>query len=197
MLPNSLNMALGCNDNQLTALPPLPSQLDQLYCSGNAISMLPQLPDSLRVLHSTNNQLNCLPQLPGKITSLRVSGNSITCLPNFPATLVLNATQIGFSPIVACASNDPCFIATNVAETPFFQKEIHISPNPSTGLVNLLSDSPILETSVHDLNGKRAISVQGGNLRQQIDLSSLDQGMYLVKVTTESGILTQRVMIQR
>ena len=91
--------------NNLTALPTLPQQLEFMNCSDNQIGTLPALPDSMTGLFCNNNPLSCLPVLPNTMENISCSGTSITCLPNIPTSL-MNVT--GVSTTVCNVNTAPC-----------------------------------------------------------------------------------------
>ena len=78
-----------------------------------------------------------------------------------------------------------------------------IYPNPTGGTLTVESASPIREITVYDLSG-RVMMTAGGNgtasvetthalsLRQDINVSSLPAGIYLLRVVTTSGVETGR-----
>ena len=78
-----------------------------------------------------------------------------------------------------------------------------IYPNPADGTLTVESASPIREITVYDLSG-RVMMTAGGNgtasvetthalsLRQDINVSSLPAGIYLLRVVTEKGVETGR-----
>ncbi len=78
-----------------------------------------------------------------------------------------------------------------------------IYPNPAGGTLTVESASPIREITVYDLSG-RVMMTAGGNgtaavetthalsLRQDINVTSLPAGIYLLRVVTESGVETER-----
>ena len=78
-----------------------------------------------------------------------------------------------------------------------------IYPNPADGTLTVESASPIREITVYDLSG-RVMMTMGGNgtasvetthalsLRQDINVSSLPAGIYLLRVVTEKGVETGR-----
>ncbi len=78
---------LDCHSNNLTYLPPLPSNLTYLNCGGNKFTILPGLPISLIYLYCSSNQLTSLPTLPTSLTILRCDNNQITILPTLPNSL--------------------------------------------------------------------------------------------------------------
>ncbi|MDD6582749.1 MAG: T9SS type A sorting domain-containing protein [Bacteroidales bacterium] len=78
-----------------------------------------------------------------------------------------------------------------------------IYPNPADGTLTVESASPIRQITVYDLSG-RVMMTAGGNgtasvetthalsLRQDINVSSLPAGIYLLRVVTEKGVETGR-----
>ena len=67
-------------------------------------------------------------------------------------------------------------------------------PNPVRDVLNIESPAAILTISVQDMNGKQLISLSGtGNA---IDVSHLPQGVYIVKVTTETETITKKITKQ-
>ena len=71
---------LECDNNQLKALPTLPSALINLFCSSNQLSALPTLPASLTWLNCNYNNLTELPALPAGIQTINAVGNKFTTL---------------------------------------------------------------------------------------------------------------------
>ncbi len=78
---------LGCSQNNLTSLPPLPSTLIYLQCLMNQLTTLPTLPPSLFQLDCRWNQLTNLPALPNTLWSLNCDHNFITSLPTLSNSL--------------------------------------------------------------------------------------------------------------
>jgi hypothetical protein len=79
--------------------------------------------------------------------------------------------------------------------TPDFQANlISVYPNPveSTLNIDLQDGSTIKSVMLFDILGKRIID-EKGNI-QQLDMSSFSNGLYLLKIETESGIFTQKVI---
>lgn len=83
------------------------------------------------------------------------------------------------------------------AENVNANSSLQVFPNPTTGIVNLqsLKNHKLQSAEVFDATGKR---VQSNNLKtlgqSQIDLSSLPKGTYLMKVITEQGTETIKII---
>lgn len=80
---------------------------------------------------------------------------------------------------------------------------VNVFPNPATNVVNVectMNDVHIDVTNVavYDVFGKLIISVVGSNhdssLQTRIDVSGLAAGIYFVRVTTDKGVVTKRIV---
>ena len=78
---------LDCNNNQLTSLPALPTNLTYLDCESNQLASPLTLPTNLTYLSCGNNQLTSLPTLPASLLKLYCSANQLTSLPALPTSL--------------------------------------------------------------------------------------------------------------
>lgn len=81
--------------------------------------------------------------------------------------------------------------------------EMKVYPNPTTGalVVELLNIEGNPEIMLLDASGKLLqrdwIQTSAGKaVRYDLDLSSYPEGMYLIKLQSESNISTQRVILQ-
>lgn len=69
-----------------------------------------------------------------------------------------------------------------------------IFPNPTTDNININSESEIQMVELYNLQGQR-VAVENGNVHT-ISVSSLANGMYILKVTTENGTSTYKISKQ-
>ena len=67
-----------------------------------------------------------------------------------------------------------------------------IYPNPTGGTLTVESTSPIREITVYDLSGRVMMTANGGDAISVMDVSSLRNGIYLLRVMTDSGVQTAR-----
>jgi lysophospholipase L1-like esterase len=68
-----------------------------------------------------------------------------------------------------------------------------IYPNPTNGLLTIETDGvPVLEVQVIDLASR--VQLRNNDRQYRVDLSALPAGTYLVKLTTERGVTTHRVV---
>ncbi len=64
--------------------------------------------------------------------------------------------------------------------------DIHVYPNPVTDFLNIESENPIEKLEIYDINGKVLISES--NLINEIDVSSLKSGIYMIRFKTDETI---------
>lgn len=79
--------SLSLEKNQVSKLSNLPQSLEGLDVRKNLLKELPPLPESLERLYVCNNCLESLPPLPPKLKYLFASDNHLTTLPRLPETL--------------------------------------------------------------------------------------------------------------
>lgn len=84
---------------------------------------------------------------------------------------------------------DASLLSTNEILT---KDSFSISPNPTANFVNIKTDSKINYVEVLDLSGKKVFNDLSG--KNQIDISSLTSGNYILKVNTSKGILTKKII---
>lgn len=75
-------------------------------------------------------------------------------------------------------------------------KSLKVSPNPTSGKVNIQSESEIQSVILMDASGKIIETVNKRGNEISLDLSSLQRGAYLVKVVTEGGTQLERIVKQ-
>lgn len=81
--------------------------------------------------------------------------------------------------------------ALAVAETAA-EKAFRVYPNPTADVVNFELNAKIISTAVYDAAGK-LVKTMDGDVKS-IDLATLTEGIYLVKVKTAREILTKKVI---
>lgn len=88
-----------------------------------------------------------------------------------------------------------CGFPVSVNETSEMEDEILIYPNPANQFIHIeLLQSEEIRIEILDATGKLFISKRGNGRVNEIDLSSLSKGIYLVQVTSKSGMTTQKII---
>jgi hypothetical protein len=71
------------------------------------------------------------------------------------------------------------------------ENDIHIYPNPTTEWLFISSTSSIKNIELYDILGKKVLNVANNH---QIDLSSLYSGVYFIKITSDKGEITKKII---
>ncbi|HSI90430.1 MAG TPA: T9SS type A sorting domain-containing protein, partial [Adhaeribacter sp.] len=75
------------------------------------------------------------------------------------------------------------------------QSQLSVFPNPSAGIFQVNMPQGIYQIEVQDLTG-RSILKQTTTGAAQLNLNQAAKGIYLLKVTSEAGIATKRLVVQ-
>jgi hypothetical protein len=133
---------------------------------------------SSKINHNYSIQLECL-----------VIDSQNTSLSGF-----CQANSLAFEYIINNNSCSTVFsnLATNQNQ---FKDAIQISPNPVYDRLNVtISDEIVKSIALFDILGKKIIEIS--NNFDHIDVSNLQKGLYLVKIETEKGSFTEKLIKQ-
>jgi len=79
----------------------------------------------------------------------------------------------------------------------FFKNNLSIYPNPTKGILNINSDTNVTINNavLTDLNGRiiKSVNLTGVN-NPTIDITDVNTGIYFIKVTTDQGVGTSKVI---
>lgn len=91
---------------------------------------------------------------------------------------------------------DTINIPVGIAEQEQFGQNLSISPNPTNGLLTFQSNQNIQQVQVFNISGQLVFSEEQSS-SNQIDLSDLEKGIYLVKILLEDGsVFSEKVVKQ-
>lgn len=79
-------------------------------------------------------------------------------------------------------------LTVNLGESEAINTDISIHPNPVKDFLNIKTSAKIKEVEVYDMAGKKVKVEVNGN---RLDVRQLPSGSYLVKITTETGMITK------
>jgi hypothetical protein len=110
------------------------------------------------------------------------------------------ATQSGTYTVLTvdangCASNaSSAFNYTATGINDLGLNKTNLFPNPTKGIINIAADAAIknYEVIVFDAQGKLILQAPNANT---IDLSSFNNGMYLISIRTEQGTVNRRITL--
>lgn len=191
---------LAVDRNQLTALDvSVNTVLETINCRNNAITSLDVSSNSsLKSLYCDNNNLTSLNAANGN------NGLSTSTLYQMWATKNPNLTciqhDIGFDPTTTPSfsgwiKDDSANWSNNcgTASTPNFnQIDLKIYPNPTSSSIQIQLNQVIKKGAIFNLIGKKVKNITSKN----IDISSLQIGVYVLKIETESGRIAMKKIIK-
>ncbi len=74
-------------------------------------------------------------------------------------------------------------------------QNISLIPNPTTGNITIISPKVVVNSvEVFDIRGRKLMSVDYNSNQYSLDISSLQSATYFIKIHTEEGILTKRII---
>ncbi len=76
-----------------------------------------------------------------------------------------------------------------ITEEVFNSNKPGISPNPTSDILNIKSDSKIINVSVVDMTGRKVNTKSDGG---KVDVRALPAGNYLINIETKNGISTEK-----
>ena len=99
--------------------------------------------------------------------------------PNYPLSYHFYGKRIG------------PYHSTSIEQLRMQNDELRIYPNPSNSILNVQSTGYSVQCTLYDVLGNEVVSTT----EKEIDISSLANGVYLLKVKTNEGI-SQKIIIQ-
>ena len=92
---------------------------------------------------------------------------------------------------------DFIFVDTNIGFAEYERNAIKIYPNPAKNLINVKVAVPIVATELTDLSGRSILCHTVSADNTQLQVGSLQNGIYLLKIYTADACYTRRVMLMR
>lgn len=74
---------------------------------------------------------------------------------------------------------------------------LSVFPNPARNIVNIVAQDNIISYSVINMLGQKVYSANVNNQRAELDVTSFNNGMYIVQVYTTQGIYTHRLQVNK
>lgn len=182
---------LRCRNNNLTAINTVSNpNLEKLRVHNNELTVLDVSTNSnlIQLLSQGNNltELNVKTGNNTNMTGFFAQNNpSLTCIEVDDAAYAdANFTKDATSTF----STDCATLSTSDFN---LTQNISIYPNPTSSSVSISSATKILSLELYNLLGKRILITKNSN---KLDLSNLNSGVYLVKIQTEKGETTKKII---
>ena len=78
------------------------------------------------------------------------------------------------------------------------QSEILLYPNPTSNLLKIRSTTSISKVQIYDLNGRIVKEVKSENTINEIDISQLSSGIYIVRLANQNNsMISSRKIIKK
>ena len=113
------------------------------------------------------------------ITLTNLSGNQ---------DVTLNAKNNG----TGCEGTAYVTIRANVSIENVEDAEMAVYPNPTSAFVNITTNENVKNVSIYNVMGQQVMSVNGSKV---IDLRSLNNGTYVMRVQLENGVVATRTIL--
>ena len=113
------------------------------------------------------------------ITLTNLSGNQ---------DVTLNAKNNG----TGCEGTAYVTIRANVSIENVEDAEMAVYPNPTSAFVNITTNENVMNVSIYNVMGQQVMSVNGSKV---IDLRSLNNGTYVMRVQLENGVVATRTIL--
>jgi hypothetical protein len=142
----------------------------------------------------------------GDIEPGTILQNSDLYDPSFQNLMICQSVLIDSIFIVGADSSAPCGQVELPLEVNNFTAQagiINVYPNPTTDVLNinmdLVATSKVVVYEIADITGKVVYSSTANNVKSElnkINIAGLATGPYVLKITTDSGIYTEKVIKQ-
>jgi hypothetical protein len=139
-------------------------------------------------------------QLRSVISTASVFGNGTAGLRNLSYITAVKAIDHAGRPITLNAGIDSStvvYIPSGIADTKA-DSYVHLYPNPASSRVQIVCGSPMREVTMIDMLGQVVRTQRfSQRLSESIDISALEQGLYMVRISTQSGVVTEKLVVRR
>jgi Secretion system C-terminal sorting domain/YHYH protein len=91
-----------------------------------------------------------------------------------------------------------CNVTVGTEKDMVFDNKVVVFPNPASDIIYININDAFLEkfvrnTSIFSINGSKVAEYQG--LKTSIDTKSLAKGIYFIKIETDKGIITKKIIV--
>lgn len=93
---------------------------------------------------------------------------------------------------------DSISLSTNLSNDSFLASKFSVYPNPASSVINISNtlNAVVNTVEITDLNGRTVKTQNVNNTDAEISISDLSAGVYMLKVATDQGIVTKKIVKQ-
>lgn len=122
-----------------------------------------------------------------------VQMNFVSAVPTTPANSAVS--DITFDNLTIRATDQ---VSLGVVKTVVSENNFSVFPNPTNNVINFSNNvnATVNTIEIFDLNGRIIKSIKINATEGQVSVSDLSAGMYMMKISTDSGIVTKKIVKQ-
>jgi hypothetical protein len=94
-------------------------------------------------------------------------------------------------------TKDGSVVPVSVNEIILAEGKVKVFPNPASTVVSVNAETTITLVEIYSLIGSKVYARELNDNQHQINTETLENGIYIIKVTTDQGIATQKLQIAR
>lgn len=127
--------------------------------------------------------------------SATIIGDGIVAIPSVDTTLrVMSKSEIGQENTYVINIVQPA--VQPAIEDNLVNPSLSIYPNPFTSNITVSSTEAITNVTVYNVHGAKVMNVAANNNDVELDLSTLNSGVYIIRVQSNSTIYNQKIIKQ-
>lgn len=107
---------------------------------------------------------------------------------------VMSRASIVFDENEAIVTNEAITTFAVLGKEDFTNNTVKIYPNPTSGSVSIIANSLINVLELYDVQGRLLQSAKVNSTSAALDITNKPQGMYIVKVISDNGIATEKIL---
>lgn len=151
---------------------------------------------------STNNNASSFTWLPSVSINAYPDGDELffdfnADIPANTKYVAIDVIELGTYSFYSDAIYIDNFLVDNNVSINEYNNNVSVYPNPANNSVNVNAASNINMIEVFNMMGQRVAAYDANDTNVQINTTALNNGMYMMRITTENGVSNQKLMIAR
>ncbi len=149
---------------------------------------------TIELVNSVTNEVSYVGEISGVFNTTTLTSNQFSFVSDFSGVGYLRFTMN--NPNSTIHIKDIQISSSPLSVTDISHNQFKIYPNPVTDMMNISSGNDLIEKiELLDMQGKAIRNIKGNNQSEvQVSLQYLPNAIYLVKVKTDKGIKTLKVV---
>jgi len=131
-------------------------------------------------------------------SSVTTNSSGVATIDLYDGNYNFNVTASGYgdysSSFTVDGANFPVNVTMTVGIETLIKNNIKLYPNPTTGMLNINSDEPLLIT-IFDISGKQIYLSKQANKTFEIDLSNNSKGLYFINIIKNNKVFMEKIIL--